>query len=111
MARRGPRRRLSASIVESPYRTERRITQEVSRMRKIFELGGVIAAAVLIALGIVTLVMGFNGHNTVGKSLTQEYIVGTPDMTPAGIKAEAAQAKLPPSIVFPTCNVAGKPIN
>jgi hypothetical protein len=80
-------------------------------MRKLFELGGVIAAVVLIALGIVTLVMGFNGHNTVGNSLTQEYIVGSSDMTPAVIKTEAAQAKLPSSIVLPTCNVAGKAID
>lgn len=80
-------------------------------MRRIFELGGVIAAAVLIALGIVTVVMGFSGHSTVANSLKQEYIVGTPDMTPAAIKTEAAQAKLPASIALPTCNVAGKSID
>ena len=80
-------------------------------MRRIFELGGVIAAAVLIALGITTVVMSFNGHNTVGNSLSQEYIVGTPDMTPSAIKAEAAQAKLPDTIALPTCNVAGQSID
>jgi hypothetical protein len=80
-------------------------------MRKIFELGGVIAAAVLIALGVVTLVMSFNGHSTVGNSLKQEYIVGSPDMTPAAIKGEAAKAKLPASIALPTCNVAGETID
>jgi F0F1-type ATP synthase membrane subunit c/vacuolar-type H+-ATPase subunit K len=80
-------------------------------MRKLFELGGVIAAAVLIALGITTIVMGFSGRNTVNSSLKQEYIVGAPDMTPAAIATEAKQAKLPASIALPTCNVAGKAID
>ena len=80
-------------------------------MRKIFELGGVIAAAVLIALGITTAVMSANGHNTVGNSLKQEYIVGTSDMTPSAIAAEAKKAGLPESIALPTSSVAGKTID
>ena len=80
-------------------------------MRRIFELGGVIAAAVLIALGITTAVMSVNGHNTVGNSLNQEYIVGTSDMTPSAIAAEAKKAGLPESIALPTSSVAGKTID
>ena len=80
-------------------------------MRRIFELGGVIAAAVLIALGIVTVVMSINGHNTVGNSLKQEYIVGSPDMTPSAIAAEAKKAGLPASIALPTQSVAGQTID
>jgi hypothetical protein len=80
-------------------------------MRRIFELGGVIAAAVLIALGITTVVMSFNGHNTVQDSLKQEYIVGSPDMTPATIADEAKQAGLSESIALPTESVAGKTID
>jgi len=80
-------------------------------MRKIFELGGVIAAVVLIALGIATLVMSFSGRSTVHTSLKQEYIIGSADMTPAAIKKEAAAAKLPASITLPTCNVAGQTID
>ena len=80
-------------------------------MRRIFELGGVIAAAVLIALGITTVVMSFNGHNTVGNSLKQEYIVGTPDMTPSAIAAEAKKGGLSESIALPTSSVAGKTID
>ena len=80
-------------------------------MRKVFEIGGVVAAAVLIAFGITAIVMGFNGRSTVTNSLKQEQIVGTPDMTPAAIKAEAAQAGLPKSIALPTCNVAGLTIS
>jgi hypothetical protein len=71
----------------------------------------VIAAAVLIALGITTVVMSFSGHNTVGNSLQQEYIVGTPDMTPSAIAAEAKKAGLPESIALPTTSVAGKSID
>ena len=68
-------------------------------MRKAFEIGGVLAAAVLIAFGIAALVMGVRGQNTVNSSLKQEQITGTPDMTPAGIAPEikavrTAQAQL-----------------
>ena len=80
-------------------------------MRRTFELGGVIAAAVLIALGITTVVMSFNGHNTVNNSLKQEYIVGTPDMTPSAIAAEAKKGGLSESIALPATSVAGKSID
>jgi hypothetical protein len=81
-------------------------------MRKAFEIGGVVAAAVLIAFGVVAIVMGFNGRSTVTDSLKQENIVGTPDMTPAAIKAEAKDAGLEVStITFPTKSVAGMKIN
>jgi hypothetical protein len=80
-------------------------------MRKVFEIGGVVAAAVLIAFGIATIVMGFNGRSTVRDSLKQEQIVGTPDMTPAAIAAAANEAGLPASIDLPTVAVADKPIN
>jgi len=72
-------------------------------MRKVFEIGGMVAAAILIAFGIATLVMGVNGRSTVQSSLKQEKIVGSPDMTPTGIKAEATKAGLNvASITFPT---------
>jgi hypothetical protein len=80
-------------------------------MRKLLEMGGVVAAAVLIAFGIVAIVMGFNGRSTVTNSLKQEKIVGTPDMTPAAIKAEAKDAGLPSNLSFPTMAVAGKKID
>ncbi|HEY3070994.1 MAG TPA: hypothetical protein VGJ34_11845 [Gaiellaceae bacterium] len=80
-------------------------------MRKLFEIGGVVAAAILIAFGVTTIVMGFNGRSTVRDSLKQEQIVGTPDMTPAAIAASAKEAGLPASIDLPTVAVADKPIN
>ena len=81
-------------------------------MRKVFEIGGVVAAAILIAFGITAIVMGFNGKTTVTNTLKQENIVGTPDMTPAAIKAEAKDAGLNVSeLNFPTLAVANKKIN
>jgi hypothetical protein len=80
-------------------------------MRKVFEIGGMVAAAILIAFGVVTIVMGVNGHSTVQNSLKQEKIVGSPDMTPTAIKAEAKKAGLPSTISFPTTSVAGKAID
>ena len=80
-------------------------------MRRIFEIGGIVAAVVLIALGIVAVVMGFNGRSTVQNGLKQEFIVGSSDMTPDAIAAEAEQAKLPSSIALPTCDVADEPID
>jgi hypothetical protein len=80
-------------------------------MRKFFEIGGLVAAAVLIAFGVAAIVMGVNGRSTVRDSLKLEQIVGTPDMTPSAIAAEAKKAGLPASIALPTTDVAGKPIN
>jgi hypothetical protein len=76
-------------------------------MKKIFEFGGVAAGVVLIAFGIAAIVLGINGKNTVGSSLKEQAIVGSPDMTPSGIAAEAKAAGLPASIKLPTCTVAG----
>ena len=79
-------------------------------MRKVLELGGIAAGVVLVAFGIAAIVLGANGKSTVASSLKEQQIVGSPDMTPAGIKAEAAKAGLPASIKLPTCNVAGKAV-
>jgi hypothetical protein len=43
-------------------------------MRKAFEIGGFVAGAVLIAFGIVAIVMGVNGRDTVRSNLSQEQI-------------------------------------
>jgi hypothetical protein len=79
-------------------------------MRKILEIGGAAAAVVLVAFGIAAIVMGFNGRSTVRSEVSQQQIVGTPDMTPAGIAAEAKQAGLT-GITLPTCSVAGKAVS
>jgi len=80
-------------------------------MRKLFEIGGFIATAALIIFGVVAIVMGVNGRNTVQDSLKLEQIVGTPDMNATAIAAEAKKAGLPASIKLPTADIAGKPID
>jgi hypothetical protein len=79
-------------------------------MRTIFRYGGVAASIVLIALGIGAIVVGSNGRSTVNDSLKQEAVVGTPDMTPAGIAREAQAAGLK-NVSFPTCSVAGQSVD
>ena len=81
-------------------------------MRKYLEFGGLVAAAVLIAFGITAVVMGVNGRNTVNHSLANEYIVGSPDMTPSAIKAEAKQAGIYSAVKeWPSKSVADQKIN
>ena len=58
-------------------------------MRKVLEIGGLVAAVVLVAFGVVAIAMGVNGAEHRERTLQQEQIVGTPDMTPAAITAEA----------------------
>jgi hypothetical protein len=79
-------------------------------MKKLLEFGGVAAGIILIAFGIAAIFLGVNGKNTVASELKQQQIVGTPDMTPAGIKTEAQNAKLT-NIKFPSCSVANKAVN
>ena len=81
--------------------------------KRLFEIGGYVAAVVLIAFGIAAIVMGVNGRNEVRTDVKREFIVGSPDMNKAVILAEAKEAKLPAEIIadLPTCNVAGKTID
>jgi hypothetical protein len=79
-------------------------------MRKVFEIGGIVAAAVLVAFGVAAIVMGVNGRSTVRDSLKLEQIVGSPDMTPAAITAAAKKAGLT-TFQVPSKSVAGLPIN
>jgi hypothetical protein len=80
-------------------------------MRKVFEIGGIVAAAVLVAFGVAAIVMSINGRSTVGSNLKEQQIVGSADMTPAAIKGEALKAKLDLNkLQIPTCSVANKPI-
>ena len=81
-------------------------------MRKVLEIGGFLSAAILIAFGAAAIVLGVQGRNTVSDSLKYQYIVGTPDMTPSAIKAEAQKAGIYASVKqWPTKSVAGLSIN
>ncbi len=81
-------------------------------MRRGLELGGVVAAIVLIAFGIASIVMAANGQDTVVTELERQNITGSPDMSPSAIKGEAKEAGLPlDSVGVPSCDVAEKEIN
>ena len=57
-------------------------------LRRILEIGGVVAGAVMIAFGVAAIYMGFDGRSTVQDNLANEFIVGSDDMTPAAINEE-----------------------
>lgn len=80
-------------------------------MRKGLEIGGVIAAVVLIAFGVAAVIMGASGKSTVEDSLGQEQIVGTPDMTPKEIEAEVSGAGLAGKVDTPTCSIANQTVD
>src|SRR4051812_10273905 len=77
---------------------------------KLFNYGGIAAAVVLIVFGIASIAVGANGRSTVHDNLATEQIVGTPDMTPKAIAAEAKAAGLK-NVALPTTSVAGESIN
>lgn len=79
-------------------------------MRRYLELGGLIAAVVLVAFGVAAIALGASGRGTVETSLKQQNVVGTPDMTPSAIAAEAKKAGLPSSVELPTCTVANQAV-
>ena len=101
-------------------------------MQKALKIGGFVAGVVLIVFGIVAIVLGAWGGHTVNKNLKNEFIVGTPDMTPSGIQPEIdaikaqqqkiaaaqKQAKIPPAqqttfttVEAPSCSVAGEAVD
>jgi hypothetical protein len=85
-------------------------TFEEEVMRKnIWSYGGVAASIVLIVIGVVAVVAAASGRSEVRSDIKREAIVGTPDMTPKAIAAEAKQAGLT-NVSLPTCSVANEPI-
>src|SRR3954468_13601541 len=77
---------------------------------KVFNYGGIAAAVVLIAFGIGSLAVGPDGRDTGWTSVSKESIVGTPDMTPKAIAAEAKKAGLK-NVDIPSKSVAGEKID
>jgi hypothetical protein len=79
--------------------------------KNFWEYGGILAGVILVAFGIGALVMGIAGRSEVRSDVTREAIVGSPDMTPAGIRAEAKKAGLDVSkLDIPSKSVAGEAI-
>ena len=99
----------------STITAEHRVTQVVRTrsdlFRKLFEVGGFVAGAILVAFGVVAISMGFSGRATVADSLKLEKIVGSADMTPALIAKEAKDAGLTNVANLPTVSVAGLAID
>jgi hypothetical protein len=54
---------------------------------KLFSIGGYLAAAVLIVLGIAVIVIGVVGRSYVQDQVQKENIVGSDDMTPDATQA------------------------
>jgi F0F1-type ATP synthase membrane subunit c/vacuolar-type H+-ATPase subunit K len=94
------------------------------KMRKVLEIGGIVAAAVLIAFGIAAIVLAVQGKNTVSANLKTQQITGTPDMTSKAIAPEVTAIQTsqnalvkkfkavgvtftPSEITAPGCSVAG----
>ena len=73
-------------------------------------IGGLAAAAILIAFGVASVVQGLDGRTTVNDALAQEAIVGTPTMSPSAISAEIRKSGVS-GLDVPTCTVAGQPID
>jgi hypothetical protein len=98
-------------------------------LTRVLEIGGILSAIVLVGFGIAAIVMGFDGRSTVQSNLSNEYVVGTPDMTPEGIAPgiegiEAAQAEIGTAmqeagaepieftpVEAPDCSVADEPVD
>jgi hypothetical protein len=81
-------------------------------MRKVFEIGGMVTAVVLVIFGIAAIVIAIDGRNTVKDELAMQKITGTPDMTPTAITAAVKEAGLDPAKTpIPSCSVAGQAVD
>ena len=52
---------------------------------RVFKWGGVVSGGVLVAFGIAVIVLALLGRSTLDDELARQQIIGTPDMSPAGI--------------------------
>jgi hypothetical protein len=77
---------------------------------KLFSIGGLIAGAVLIVLGLAVMVIGTVGRGYVQDQLAQEQIVGSDDMTPEATEAAVQEAGLQ-NVTIPSCSVAGEEVD
>jgi hypothetical protein len=82
----------------------------VAMRSNIFKWGGIAASVILIAFGAGSIAIGAWGINNVRDNLKLEQISGSPDMTPAAIKAEGQKAGLT-GVTYPTESVAGETID
>lgn len=83
--------------------------EDTMNMKKLLELGGLVAGVVLLAFGVVAIAMGINGGHTVNNNLKQQQIVGSADFSPAAYSAVVAKSGVK-DIAIPSCNLASKPV-
>jgi hypothetical protein len=79
------------------------------RLRRAAWIGGLIAGVLLIVAGAAWIYIGADARSEVHDTITQEQIVGSPDMSPEGIAPGIAEAGI--DVEAPDCDVADKPIN
>ena len=79
-------------------------------MPKLLSIGGYLASAVLIVLGIAVIVVGVVGRSYVQDQVANEKIVGSDDMTPEGIQPGIEEAGLQ-DVSAPSCSVAGEEVD
>jgi hypothetical protein len=75
-----------------------------------FRIGGIVAGAILLVFGVVTIVLAIYGQHTVTTELKRQKITGTPDMTPEATQQAVDEANLE-NVPVPSCDVAGKAID
>lgn len=79
--------------------------------KKVLWWGGVVSGALLVILGAVWIFAGAQARSEVHDTITQEQIVGSPDMSPTAILVGIKEAGLEGKIAVPSCNVAEKVID
>jgi hypothetical protein len=80
-------------------------------MRKALEIGGIVAAAILIVFGVASIVISMQGQSTINSSLKQQQIYGTPDMSPKAIQPELKAAQAQQAALFAKLDAAGVKFN
>ena len=76
---------------------------------RVLRWGGLAAGVVLILFGIGALYLGIDARQTVHDELSQEKIVGSPDMSPDEIEQAVQEAGLE-DVEIPSCDVAEEEI-
>lgn len=73
-------------------------------VQKAFWIGGILAGALLIVLGVIWIWQGASARSEVQDTISREQIVGSPDMSPDTFEGEVQ------GIDIPSCDVADEPI-
>lgn len=81
------------------------------RARKVLWGGGIAVGVLLVVLGAVWIWQGASARSEVHDTISQEQIVGSPDMSPEGIRPALVEAKLVDKVTVPDCDVAEEAID